>query len=1179
METGVTETGVMDTGVMETGVTETESNEIRKKAKKIGKKTKKIKPTKKKKELPKIDPSDPLYALWLSDDSDDDFQITKIKKRPTKKQKPARPSPARPSPARPSPTRPSPARPSPARPSSTRPSTARPSPMRVAQSLFRDIDEVDDLETECRPVTLVPDTDDENEENRASKHQVIDCSVCIPETPLEVIDGATVQPAVDGTTIQPAADGATVRLAHINDLANEILSISANGKQLETNTTPGVDRTGGIITPGVDRTGGITTPGLVRTGGITTPGVDRTGGITTPGVDRTGGIITPGVDRTGGIITPGVDRTGGITTPGVDRTGGITTPGVDRTGGITTPGLDRTGGCITPRVDAVRSRISSHKTSTPLFTPLTTPSTGARSVNHSKSVCFSRINEVKEFGESSLGNKQSILINSFTDAENQHLEMRTNFEDNFDINIDGRSVTMNLPQPVVTTATTDYNNDTGKTAATTMAETPSKKKLHLHVMSPVSSKISFQISLTDDNEETSRLNGQSTSRLTPSRSLSDSNLTQFHDKSLQVSFESPSTTDRNDTGITVAPGVDAAAVSVSSESGTYYSPEAGSNSGNNSRCAGNRGNVIDWLTDDDDELLADIATFSNRSASKIQTVIKSNVLRSRSPEKSRRSPEKSRRSSEKSRRSPENSFTIHQPESLNTFSQHLIKNGLNKTQFRSSIDSYDAPSPPGGEILHQSAADVNQQQTTADYVTKFLTHRAVVSSDDDEDDDDFEKFLTSVKTVNRNPSDNDDDDEMNDDSFIVPDDYYTSDEDESDDDEAFYIKTTRRIEEKEEIYKEREIVEVSSQNGDVTTRVDDVTKRVDDVSSGDDWLPYCVETPCITKQTRLPQTAPPKITSSRYKQPDKSRVCKTFSFLKSLDSTVDSQKRHPKAEKYMKNFVKHRDELTTELMDLFCETIFKNQFPVDTVSVEWNVRLTKSAGLCYPRYQDRIKRLGRIALISLSIKVCDTPDRTRDTLIHELCHAAVWIVNGVKDGHGRVWKSWAARANHIFPELPIIERCHDYKIATKYTYRCLKCGYKINRHSKSLNVKESICGICGGEFECLLNKKDGTLKRTETKTPNKFALFVKNHYSAIKQQQQTTSGCKLTHKQVMNKLSVQFKEFNRIQDITKEPAAGETAVTAADAADAADAAAATAADAAATAAGAGTNASNIFDLC
>ena len=33
-------------------------------------------------------------------------------------------------------------------------------------------------------------------------------------------------------------------------------------------------------------------------------------------------------------------------------------------------------------------------------------------------------------------------------------------------------------------------------------------------------------------------------------------------------------------------------------------------------------------------------------------------------------------------------------------------------------------------------------------------------------------------------------------------------------------------------------------------------------------------------------------------------------------------------------------------------------------------------------------------------------DRLRDTLIHEMCHAAAWVISGIKAGHGPIWKSW-----------------------------------------------------------------------------------------------------------------------------------------------------------------------------
>ena len=63
--------------------------------------------------------------------------------------------------------------------------------------------------------------------------------------------------------------------------------------------------------------------------------------------------------------------------------------------------------------------------------------------------------------------------------------------------------------------------------------------------------------------------------------------------------------------------------------------------------------------------------------------------------------------------------------------------------------------------------------------------------------------------------------------------------------------------------------------------------------------------------------------------------------------------------------------------------------------------------------------------------------------VHEMCHAASWIVSGYRDGHGPIWKAWAKKVMDQFTELPIIARCHAYNIRTKYNYRCTNCFYQV----------------------------------------------------------------------------------------------------------------------------------------
>ncbi|RXG71167.1 Acidic repeat-containing protein [Armadillidium vulgare] len=139
------------------------------------------------------------------------------------------------------------------------------------------------------------------------------------------------------------------------------------------------------------------------------------------------------------------------------------------------------------------------------------------------------------------------------------------------------------------------------------------------------------------------------------------------------------------------------------------------------------------------------------------------------------------------------------------------------------------------------------------------------------------------------------------------------------------------------------------------------------------------------------------------------------SFLSSLTQNTLLSEAHEDAIPFIKNFRKLKEPLTTKLYKLFNGSIFDNQLP-SFMDIRWNTRLRKTAGYCF--YQlDKSKPMGRGSRIELSskcfihalklrIKVIDAPGRLRDTLIHELCHAAAWIISGYKDGHGPIWKSW-----------------------------------------------------------------------------------------------------------------------------------------------------------------------------
>ncbi|CAF99105.1 unnamed protein product, partial [Tetraodon nigroviridis] len=184
--------------------------------------------------------------------------------------------------------------------------------------------------------------------------------------------------------------------------------------------------------------------------------------------------------------------------------------------------------------------------------------------------------------------------------------------------------------------------------------------------------------------------------------------------------------------------------------------------------------------------------------------------------------------------------------------------------------------------------------------------------------------------------------------------------------------------------------------------------------------------------------------------------CKTPGcFLPSLSNPTNG---------YNQNFKQKKEELTSKLYKLYNTSVFENKLPAN-MQVTWNKKMRKTAGYCVTGAE----RAGgsRYARIELSEKVCDSADRLRDTLIHEMCHAATWLINGVRDGHGSIWKLHARKATVVHPELPMVTRCHSYDIKYKFQYQCTRCKNTIGRHSKSLDTQRFACALCMGQLVLL----------------------------------------------------------------------------------------------------------------
>ena len=107
------------------------------------------------------------------------------------------------------------------------------------------------------------------------------------------------------------------------------------------------------------------------------------------------------------------------------------------------------------------------------------------------------------------------------------------------------------------------------------------------------------------------------------------------------------------------------------------------------------------------------------------------------------------------------------------------------------------------------------------------------------------------------------------------------------------------------------------------------------------------------------------------------------------------------------SFRKHREQRARTIFADFDRVAFNGA--LRKVELVWSNKLRTTACLT------RLKRKSgggctteRSASIELSTKIIDEEHRLRSTVLHEMCHAAAWLVDGVsKPPHGSCFKKWA----------------------------------------------------------------------------------------------------------------------------------------------------------------------------
>jgi len=90
----------------------------------------------------------------------------------------------------------------------------------------------------------------------------------------------------------------------------------------------------------------------------------------------------------------------------------------------------------------------------------------------------------------------------------------------------------------------------------------------------------------------------------------------------------------------------------------------------------------------------------------------------------------------------------------------------------------------------------------------------------------------------------------------------------------------------------------------------------------------------------------------------------------------------------------------------------------------------------------------------------DCDERIRNTLSHEMCHLATWVIDDkINEHHGKFFKTWASRVMKIHPDIDVSIK-HNYEISYPFEWECQLCSKVYGRFSKSIRPDECFCGAC-----------------------------------------------------------------------------------------------------------------------
>jgi len=245
------------------------------------------------------------------------------------------------------------------------------------------------------------------------------------------------------------------------------------------------------------------------------------------------------------------------------------------------------------------------------------------------------------------------------------------------------------------------------------------------------------------------------------------------------------------------------------------------------------------------------------------------------------------------------------------------------------------------------------------------------------------------------------------------------------------------------------------------------------------------------------------------------------------------------------DFRRNRDALGAAALAEFNDAAFDGK--LSSVTLEWSNLLRTTAGRTHAKLLPGNRGTIRVAKIELSTKVITNKSRLRATLLHEMCHAATWIIDeNLKPPHGDVFKKWAALAMANVPDVEVTTT-HDYEIEYRYAWSCQTpgCGAVIQRQSRSVCVNKHICARCKGRLVEVHVPKNGEancgnpgpLKQRRKAAPSKYNLFVRENSATVRRRLEAENrgenpGRTVTQQEVMKEIARLWQVQNDAQKST-----------------------------------------------